>query len=320
MAGRRRPDKTQPRVAVGEGAGAGMFAQRLALVSMTEDPRLTFRTAGGLWGWLTGLPRRMPASWLPARLPRWTPAQPAHPFLRHRDGKPRWTPGGQTHASPLLHASSRPATEPFTERSTPPAVWEGGLCSVCMWCGRPRTDVCEVAVCLCVPKCEITPSGVLNRREEGQPGRPDVLAAPASPHIWNRAPTPAHHVPGSTWHRTLAVTLSVYWLGCPGVADQPLGLREALSPSPPFPCIPPLCSWGARTETHAPGHSGKWGLKIKPREAGEGPGHVYYNEDMHQLYTIQHAEVGRTGWRVPQTGPPPAGRPPTEEWPLQVSQ
>ena len=62
----------------------------------------------------------------------------------------------------------------------------------------------------------------------------------ASLHICNETPRPSHHVPDSLWHRTLAVTLSVYWLGCPAVADQPLGLREALSPSPPLPVTSPL--------------------------------------------------------------------------------
>lgn len=148
--------------------------------------------------------------------------------------------------------------EPFTECSTPPVVWEG--CAVCAF-GAPACRLkCARWLCLCVPKCEITPSGVLKRREEGQPGRPDVLALGHSSkpaHLERDTPTPSHHVPGSIWHRILAVTLSVYWLGCPGVADQPLGLREALSPSPPFPFISPLCSCGTRTETHAPGNSGK---------------------------------------------------------------
>lgn len=88
---------------------------------------------------------------------------------------------------------------------------------------------------LCVPQCEITLSGALESRQEGQPARPGVLAmSRPQTHIWKMCTltTPLHchpHISDSLWHRTLAVTLSVYWLGCPGVADQPLGLREALS-------------------------------------------------------------------------------------------
>lgn len=63
-------------------------------------------------------------------------------------------------------------------------------------------------------------------------------------------------------------------------------------------------------ETHALGNSGKWGLKIKPNEAGEGLGHIYYNEDTHQLYTTQRIEMGRKGRRVPLTDLLPTGRPP----------
>lgn len=75
--------------------------------------------------------------------------------------------------------------------------------------------------------------------------RPGVLAAGHSrhskpAHLEREAPAPSHRVPDSIWHRILAVILSVYWLGCPGVADQPLGLREALSCSPPLPFISPL--------------------------------------------------------------------------------
>lgn len=62
-------------------------------------------------------------------------------------------------------------------------------------------------------------------------------------------------------------------------------------------------------ETHAPGNSGKWGLKVTPDETGEGLGHVYYNEDTHQLYTIQRIKMGRKGRRVPRTDPLPTGWP-----------
>lgn len=147
-----------------------MFAQRLALVSMTRGPTPDLQD-GRLWGQLTGLLWLMPVFWLLESFPGWTPSQPTHPFLRHRDRKPRWTPDGQTHAYPLLHTSSLSTEEPFTECSTPPVVWEG--CAVCAF-GEPACRLkCARWLCLCVLKCEITPAGVLNRREEGQP---DVLA------------------------------------------------------------------------------------------------------------------------------------------------
>lgn len=43
-------------------------------------------------------------------------------------------------------------------------------------------------------------------------------------------PPPRTQCPRPPRHWTLAVTPPVCWLGCPGVADQPLGLREALPP------------------------------------------------------------------------------------------
>lgn len=143
----------------------------------------------------------------------------------------------------LLYTSSLPTKEPFTECSTPPVVWEG--CAVCAFDAPACRLKCAKRLCLCVPKCEITPLGVLNRREEEQPVRPGVLAMAHSrhsrtAHLESNTPTLSHHVPDSIWHRILAVTLSVYWLGCPGWLTSPLGLREALSCSLPLPFTSPL--------------------------------------------------------------------------------
>lgn len=124
---------------------------------------------------------------------------------------------------------------------------------------------CARRLCLCVPECEITPSGVLESRE----GRAasgarcsgcGLVPDTASLHIWNETPPPPHthtHVPDSIWHKLLAVTLSVYWPGCPDVADQPLGLREAPSCFPtPSPAAPPWCIlW----DSYGNSHPRKWG-------------------------------------------------------------
>ena len=102
--------------------------------------------------------------------------------------------------------------------------------------------------------------------------------APSTTHL-HRHP----HIPDGLWHKTLAVTLPVYWLGCPGVADQPLGLREALSwcptPSPSSSCC--ACgSCGICTEIRAPGTGGGGGFKQNQIRGGGGVGNIRYNEDM----------------------------------------
>lgn len=107
-------------------------------------------------------------------------------------------------------------------------------------------------------------------------------------HIWKMYfPPHGHpHIPDSLWHRTLAVTLSVYWLGCPGVADQPLGLREALSCCPhPLPFILPLplaacgsCGTCLRSRPRKRGWG--WGASNKTKSGEGGVGDIHYNEDM----------------------------------------
>lgn len=106
---------------------------------------------------------------------------------------------------------------------------------------------------------EITPSEVLEWREgraasEARCPGCGLSVDIVSLRIWNETP-PFPHVPDSIWHRILAVTLSVYWLGYTGAADQPLGLREALSCFPtPFPSSPHCGSFGTWMDTHTPGN------------------------------------------------------------------
>lgn len=46
-----------------------------------------------------------------------------------------------------LYTSSLPTTQPFTERPTPPAVWEGYV--ECVYVVRPQAEVCEAAMFVC---------------------------------------------------------------------------------------------------------------------------------------------------------------------------
>lgn len=186
-----------------------------------------------------------------------------------------------------------------------------------------------ICICVCL-SVKSHSQGPWNQGRKGSPrGQVSWLCAGLRLTSGRCAPntTPLHghpHIPDSLWHRTLAVTLSVYWLGCPGVADRPLGLREALSCCPhPLPFILPLplaaCgSCGTCTEIRAPGNGGGGVGASNKTKSGEGEGWETYitMKICHWLYTIGCMETGRRRWAGPHT----PGWAPREEWPLQVSQ
>lgn len=176
-------------------------------------------------------------------------------------------------------------------------------------------------ICICVcPSVKSHSQGPWNQGRKGSwRGQVSWLCAGLRLTSGRCAPstTPLHchpHIPDSLWHRTLAVTLSVYWLGCPGVADQPLGLREALSCCPhPLPFILPLplaaCgSCGTCTEIRAPGNGGGGVGASNKTKSGEGEGwETYITMNIcHWLYTIGCMEMGGEGGRVltHRAGPP----------------
>lgn len=259
------------------------------------------------------------ASFLASGELSWDTLQPTHPFPSQRQKTWMDTSWTDTCLSPFTYLPLLPPPNSlFTECSTPLVVWEGY--EQCVYMRYACRLKCARRLCLCVPECEITPSGVLEPREGSAASRArcpgcglvsDTASCTSGMRCTAPPPAPPPHVPDSIWHKILAVTLSVYWLVCPGVADQPLGLREAPSCFPtPSSAAPHGASCGTRMETHTPG-SGEIGAQKNHVEVGEGVGNVHYNEAMPPaIHNTVHLErAGKMGGSADRRSPPQA-RPP----------
>lgn len=199
--GHGRKEEAGRDTALGEGARAGMFAQWLLgvwLLSAWEekDPQgastqcLTFRKAE-FQGQFMDLFRLMPVFWLLVGSPG-TPSSPPTPFPRQRQKTRVDTSWTDNMPSPFFIRPPTPPNSLFTECSTAHVVWEGYEHCVCPYAYGLK---CARRLCLCVPECEITPSGVLEStdgRAASEARGPGCGPLPdtASLHIWDEMPTP----------------------------------------------------------------------------------------------------------------------------------
>lgn len=167
---------------------------------------------------------------------------------------------------------------------------------------------------MCTPKCEITPSGGLERWEERAASKATGAwaAGPvwdaASLHIWPQTAPPPRGQRVRVGSCISAVTLSVYWLGCPGYDWLATGPQK--TPSVWFLLaflFPPLL-WSPRKQG-----GGEWGVRT------QSPGRGWEKHTFQGRFRRHGSiELDRLGGSTVDGPLPLVGR--EGQWSLQVSQ